>query len=119
MTGSTSRYSIGYPQGTDPVRNGDDTVAAALQKIDLLMGEWGTVTVTGIAVDTVKSQRINYSRSYAGVPTPRAFAMQDQNTVSGTNTNIWITGEDSTGFWLNFRSASSADRTFRWFAKPF
>lgn len=116
MPGTTSKYGIEYPVGTDPVADADQTIKAAADRLDLLLGESGVTTITPTAADTTTTLRVNYSRSYAALAplVPRATAHVNESYAVATVVNVWTTAEDATGFTLNIRSSGTAARSVKW-----
>lgn len=116
---SDTFHDIPYPVAADPVADGENTIQALAERVDLMLGETGTLNVTGIAVDTIKSVRVDYARSYAALApmVPKAFAFNDQNTASTTTCNVWTSGEDATGFTVNLRVGSTSNRVIKWLCR--
>lgn len=120
MSTTTTRYAIPKPSADDAFADGDDIMRAMADRLDLLLGETGEVVITPTAVDTVQSVRVNYARSYAAlapmVPKVVGLFVNENRTVSGV-VNLWSSGEDATGFTLNYRAATTATRAIRWNAR--
>jgi hypothetical protein len=118
MTATTSKYVIPYPTGTDDVRDGENAMQAIADRVDLLLGETGTDSITPSAANTTTTKRINYARSYAGLPlVPRAWVMPDAAINSTDAVFFWVSGEDATGFTLNVRSQSTTAKAIRWMCR--
>ena len=116
MPGSTPRYGIPYSTGADGVHTIDQTMQALADRVDLLLGETGSDTITAAGAGTV-SKRITYARTYpADMPIPRATIQQSTNHADSI---FIVDGEDRTGFTVTLRtsSAGTATRTFRWLAR--
>lgn len=64
MTTTTTRYAIVKPAGTDPVRDGDDIMRAAFDRVDYLLGEAGEWASPSTAGTT--SATVNLTRAYPG-----------------------------------------------------
>lgn len=117
MTSLTAKYSITKPAGTDLVRSGDDHIRLAMDRIDLLLGESGTVNITPSAANTDTALRVNYARSYATLAplVPRALAnINESINAAAAPTTVWTSAEDATGFTLNIRSATTGIRSVKW-----
>lgn len=116
MPSDTVKYDLPYPVAADPVKDGENLIQQLAERVDLLLGETGTVTLTGMVADTTKSQRVNYARDY-GTLIPAAFAFNDATAASSITIHIWTSAEDSTGFTLNVRSSSTSNRAIRWLCR--
>lgn len=116
MTTTTAKYGITKPAGTDLVRSGDDHIRAAMDRIDLLLGESGTKTITPSAINVDTSVRVDYARSYAALApvVPQPMICLNESVPSTQTVNIWPSAPDATGFTLNIRSASTTSRNIRW-----
>lgn len=117
MTTTTAKHGITKPAGTDLVRSGDDHIRLAMDRIDLLLGESGTVNITPSAANTDTTLRVNYSRTYAALApaVPRAMAVIGESiNAAASPTTVWTSGEDATGFTLNIRSATTGIRSVKW-----
>jgi hypothetical protein len=115
MTATTAKYLLPYPVGTDPVKDGENTIQALATLVDLLLGETGTDSITPSAANTTTTKRVNYARSYAALPSaPRAFLNFDAAINSTDAVFIWVSGEDATGFTLNIKSQSTTAKAVRW-----
>lgn len=116
MPGATTKHAIPYPTPTDPVRDGDDRIKALAERVDLLLGETGLVSITPSAADVATSLRVDYGRSYApGIP--RVMVMVNENVGATLNVNVWPAAADATGFTLWIRSSNTTTRQIRWDAR--
>lgn len=117
MSTLTTRYKLTKPAGTDPVATTDDVLRTNLDRLDLLLGETGDATIGPSAVDTDTSLRVNYARSYAAlapmVPKVASVFVNENRATSAVN-QLWVTGEDATGFTLHIRSSGTVFRSVRW-----
>lgn len=116
MSTTTAKYGIAKVAATDLVRDGDDTQRAAMDRIDLLLGESGTKSITPSAANTDTSVRVDYSRSYAGlaplVPTP--MVQLNESVPTTISCFVWASAADAAGFTLNIRSGNVSARSIRW-----
>lgn len=120
MPNDTTKYAIPWPEPSDPVTDGDDTMRALAERVDFLLGESNLHGPFGSSpADAVYTQRINYSRSYAPLVPRVQLTMTDG--LGGATTRswtLWVTGEDSTGFTLNWRANTTVTTSVRWTARP-
>lgn len=117
MSASTSRYGLPYSIANDAVSTVDDTMQALAQRLDLMLGETGTLSLASGTADTAVSQRVNYSRDYSSVGAPTVMVMQDGNVTAANTVNYWVTSPDATGFTLNMRTSNTTSKAFRWTAR--
>jgi len=119
MSTTTSKYGLTKPEDIDPVVDVLGTQLRALaDKLDLLFGEMGTITMTPVAADTTVSVRVNYARDYTSTGSvPQVWVQIDQNTPTAATLYTWITAKDYTGFTLNMRKSTTANQALRWFAR--
>jgi hypothetical protein len=121
MSGTTTRYAMAYPVAGDAVNQEPVTVKAMADKLDLLLGEGGSVTNSGaIAGGAVTySQVINLARNYSTVRNAQAHVNVELTSVL-SNPNVWvwwITAITDTSFTLNvqFTNAQAiGSRGFAW-----
>lgn len=120
MSDLTSKYKLPYPLPGDAVATVDDTVEALAERLDMLLGETGSTTITPSAVDTQTGKRINYTRSYAALAplVPSVQLTMGEGLSTSNVVQLWVTGEDATGFTLNIRSSTTTTRTIRWLSRP-
>lgn len=92
MTTPTTRYAIGKPAGTDPVRDGDDVMRAAFDRIDYLLGESGEWASPATAGTT--SQVVNLTRAY-----PNGFdvSVSLRNSTTAGGVEIWARQSTTAG----------------------
>lgn len=120
MSGTTGKYGIPYSEGSDSVDTIDETSQAMAERIDALLGESDTTTITAAGAGVV-TKRVNYARNYGTLFgglgfTPRATV---QLVTNHADTVLWVESEDMTGFTLGLRTAlaGTATRTVRWFVR--
>lgn len=113
----SDRFDIPAALDGDAVAAGAAAMRALADRLDLLLGETGTVDLAGGGTSSWVSVRVNYARDYSDttLPMPRAWVI----TTSHHFDHLFqVDGEDRTGFTLNMRSNSTAVRTVRWWARP-
>lgn len=116
MPGSTTRFVIPYPLTSDTVASLPTTDQNASQRVDLLLGEGGTASIT-VAANTAGSIAVTFARSYTGVVgTGSAVLTQFQSDLgAGVTYQVWITGMTGAGFTLNYRfSTAQSARGLSW-----
>lgn len=120
MAGATTKYVIPYPTGLDSVTDGDNAMQAIAERLDLLLGEHGLHGPFGSSpADAVYTARINYARSYSPlVPRVQLTFTDGFGGASTRSVTVWVTGEDSTGFTLNYRANTTVTTSVRWTARP-
>lgn len=64
MAGSTTKYALPYPSGTDPLKQGDDTIKALAERVEVVMSTLNTPVVL---------TPINGWSVYGGFAPPRAI----------------------------------------------
>lgn len=120
MSASTPKYGISYLQGGDQFHLIDEWTQVIAERLDLLLGESGVVNIGQDTVDTTKSVRVNYSRSYAGTGPnpPRVLCVLNDGPALANDFRVWATAEDNTGFTINVRGSQLTTREYRWICKP-
>lgn len=114
---NTAKYTIPYSAGSDAAASIDTTMQALAERVDFLLGEGGSESITPSAIDTTTTKRVNYSRTYAPA-VPRVLVTVNENRTTAQVVNVWTSGEDATGFTLNIRASSTGARVCRWEARP-
>lgn len=118
MTGTTAKYAIPYATGTDPLGAVAARMQSLAERVDLLNGETGQLTIVPSAINTTTSVRVNYVRTYAALAAiPRAFVVNNAVVQSTDSVYLWVSLEDATGFTLNVRASSVTGRNVRWFCR--
>lgn len=110
MSAVTDTHAIPYAEPGDPVAEGGAAIQAIALRVDKLLGERGSTSVTFTA-DTNTTKRVNYARDYNG-EVPLAFA--GLNSTAGGQVTFWTTGHDDTGFTLGVRADYAATHTVNW-----
>lgn len=120
MTANTSKYVIQYPTSSDAVPTLASTGQNMAQRLDLLLGETGSVSFTG----TTGSSALVFGRTYpgnVGATVPGILVVNFSVTLSTTTiVNWWVnnwtgTATTITGCTLNFSAnASLTARVFAW-----
>lgn len=120
MPGQTSKHLLPYPIAADAVADGEDVITQLAQRLDLLLGETGTTTITPSAANTTTTKRVNYSRSYGALApvVPRPFAVIDEGVGTTLEVNVWTSAEDASGFTLNIRASDTQNRAVKWLTRP-
>lgn len=120
MPNETAKYDVPSIDGAEAADQIDDVMLLLAERIDLLLGESGTDTITAAGAGVV-TKRINYARNYSTALgglgfTPRANV---QLATNHADTVLWVESEDATGFTVGLRTAAAgtATRTFRWFCR--
>lgn len=117
MPGQTSKWHLETILGADVVQQGDDTQEAAMERLDLLLGEQDLTTITPSAIDVTTSLVVMYSRTYPTVP--RVFLSGPAMGFAIANQlNVWVSNELVDRFTLNIRSYNTVARDVRWWARP-
>lgn len=123
MPSSTAKYVIPYPVAADPVASEATAVQNLANRVDLLLGESGALTLSPAAATTL-STGVVLGRTYpgnTGAAVPGIVMVELVSTAgSGTTWNWWITtwtgtASTITGFTLNMQwSAAQTNRVFNW-----
>lgn len=120
MTSLTTLWGIIYPDGTDDVRDGDDTIETLARRLDYLLGEqgiWNSPAAAGTSTAT-----INLSRPY-----PNGFRAYTQVQVahSGDQITTWTLAEAGTAgpggvgsFTIGVNTTAATSRAIKWFVRP-
>lgn len=64
MSTQTAKYAIPYAQNSDPVANLPTIMANMANRVDLLLGETGTVSVPIATANTTVDTTVSLTRSY-------------------------------------------------------
>lgn len=120
MSTTTSKYGLTKPEDSDPVVEVlGNQLRATLDKLDMLLGETGTVDIQDDSNDTVKSVRVNYARDYTSTGSvPTVLLSCESSTAASVTHHAWVDGRDYTGFTLNMRKSNTTISTWRWLARP-
>jgi hypothetical protein len=122
MPSSTAKYVVPYPVSADTVSSLAATVQNLAARVDLLLGESGTLTQ---AAGATGSGAVVLSRTYpgnTGAAVPGIVIFQANGAFSvGTILDMWVntwtgTATTITGFTWNWASSPSAPggRTIQW-----
>ena len=120
MPGSTTRFAIPKPSGTDPVADGDDTMRALADRVDYCLGENGEDSITPSAANTKTTKTINFGRTYKSPPRVVVGLGGDNYSVSigaGALT-LWVDDVTNSSFTLAINAASTLARQVTWMARP-
>lgn len=120
MSTTTAKYGLTKPEDADALTVVvGDQLRATMDRLDLLLGEGGTVSLTPSAADTIVTQRVNYQRDYTATGVvPHVMLCLDSNVGSSNVVNFWATAPDYTGFTLNLRKSTTSATSVRWMARP-
>lgn len=123
MSGFTAKYAIPTLAASDPVGNAPTVMAALANRVDLLLGEAGQLSLTLVA-NTTLSVPITLARTYPGnngAAVPGTVIWIMRATLSQPNTiNTWVntwlgSATTITGFTLNFQAPNAqAARLIDW-----
>lgn len=116
MSSATAKYAIPYPTAGDALANGDDTIKALAERVDILMGEAGSDSITPSAANTTTTKRINFSRTYPTIPT--VVAGVGSTTVAPGTLSLWVAAIDTSGFTVLVQRTSTTAVPFMWVARP-
>jgi hypothetical protein len=116
MSGTTAKHGIPYMTAGDQAASIDEASLAMATRLDLLLGESGTVQMTPSAANTDTTVRVNYARSYADLApiVPVVLVNLAESVASTQTTYVYADGFDATGFTLHIRSSVTTQRTVRW-----
>lgn len=120
MTTETSFHGIPAPDGTDPVKNGDDAMRALAERVDYLLGEAGETSITPSAATTKTTKTINFGRTYKNPP--RVVISFGHSTsgaaVANGAASIWVESVSTTQLVIGIYAANTNSRDLTWIAKP-
>ena len=123
MPANTTKYVIPYPLAADPVASEATAVQNLANRVDLLLGESGALTLSpgaGVTLATPITLARTYPGNNAGA-TPGIVMLNIAATAGGGTTwNWWISGwtgsaSTITGFTLSMQwAAAQTNRGFIW-----
>lgn len=123
MSSFTAKYAIPVLGSGDPVASTPTVMAALANRVDLLLGEAGQLSLTLVA-NTTLSVAVALSRVYPGnnaAAVPGTVSWIMRATLSQPNTiNVWVnnwlgSATTITGFTLNFQAPNAqAARLIDW-----
>jgi len=124
MTTSTAKWIVPGVSASDAVSTAAVTTQNMAARLDLLLGEWGTIVVSP-AANVLSSTAVVLSRSYPGNPAgthPGDVVLNWNQALapSAALANMWITNWTGvagaiTGFTINFQcTAAQASRNILW-----
>lgn len=116
MTSNTSVQTLPYPDGTDPVGLGDDTLQALAERLDAIMPRCGRSGPHAVgAVDTSYSVLINFPDPFPVGVVPVVHVTAE---VAAPTAIVTVSGVTNTGFTLNYRRVSgSVNVSVNWTAQ--
>jgi hypothetical protein len=115
MAGTTTKHALPYPTGGDQVNAGDNKIQELAERVDVVVGEAGTDSITPSAANTTTSKRINYSRTYPSVPVP--FVTVGNTTQAPGTLSIWTGSADASGFTVFVQRTGTTAVPFNWMCR--
>lgn len=100
MSGSTSKFALGYATAADAVTSLPSQEQSEAAWLDLLLGESGQATVNLPTPGTVATFVVPFARSYATVGITGAFcSLEHGASLASTNIfHMWLAGFTATQF---------------------
>lgn len=105
MSGNTTKWTLPFLQASDPVAQTDDIDAARSARLDLLLGEYGFITVSPAANTTVATG-ITLSRTYPGNNT-----VADRGGIVIVNLNATLSAATGFSWWVSAFTGSTTTIT--------
>lgn len=88
MTSTTPSFAIPYPDPTDPVANGDDTIKALAERLDKLLPFRYDQVVTIPSGTAVGVATLNFGRTYSAAPSVVATPCNVGSSLNNFIVNI-------------------------------
>lgn len=120
MTTTTPFMGLTKPEGTDPVRQGDDAMRALADRVDYLLGESGDNNITPSAANTKTTKVIAFGRTYSTPPRVVVGFGRDgfANNITAGVATVWVDDVSTTDVTIGVNANNTTVREFTWIARP-